>query len=237
MLPFIIISDDAAEDEKGICSFNCEELNMKAKENVQEILERLEKTYPEAGPRLKFQTPFECLVAVVLSAQSTDDQVNQVTSNLFCKYNTPQQLAEMTDEELQDAIKGVGIYRNKARSLKALSQEIIEKFNGEVPEDFNDLLSLPGVGRKTANVVNSVAFAKPGLGVDTHVQRVSNRLGLVREKNPDKTEILLKNLIPEEKWSRAHHLFLFHGRQICRARKADCDNCPVEDLCEKRIEG
>jgi endonuclease-3 len=209
---------------------------MNPTDQVTEILSRLQKEYPDAGPQLKFSTPFECLVAVVLSAQSTDLQVNQVTNKLFKKYNKPEHFASLSIEVLEKEIKGVGIYRNKARSIIALSQEILDKYGGIVPDNFEDLLRLPGVGRKTANVVCSVAFQKPGLGVDTHVQRVTNRMGIVQEKKPEKTEMRLKQLIPEDQWSKAHHLFLFHGRKTCRARKADCEKCPLENLCEKILD-
>lgn len=209
---------------------------MRIEERVVKILEQLNKDYRDAGPRLKFSSEFECLVAVVLSAQSTDDQVNQVTAELFRDYNTPEVLVNVDLQQLEEKIKGVGLFRNKAKSIKKLSKEIIEKHNGVVPEDFDELLALPGVGRKTANVVRSVAFNKPGLGVDTHVQRVTNRMGLVCEKNPEKTELGLKAIIPEEQWSRAHHLFLFHGRRVCRARKADCKHCTVEYWCSKVFE-
>jgi endonuclease-3 len=175
------------------------------------------------------------MVAVVLSAQSTDEQVNRVTAELFADYGTPEALAAIDLSLLEEKIRGVGLYRNKARHLKKLAQIIVEQHQGEVPSEFDKLLSLPGVGRKSANVIRSVAFKKPGLGVDTHVHRVANRLGLVNSKLPEQTEKALKEQIPEECWSEAHHLLIFHGRRICQARKPQCNNCLIEGLCEKRF--
>ena len=197
------------------------------------IIQRLQKAYPDARPMLTFSSRFELLVAVVLSAQSTDEQVNRVTAELFKRVNTPAAFAEMDLIELEERIKGVGIYKNKAKNIKNLSIILLEKYEGEVPGDFDALLELPGVGRKSANVVLTVAFNRPGLGVDTHVQRVTNRLGLVQEKNPERTEKALKALLPMELWSISHHLFIFHGRQVCKARHPACENCCVEDCCLK----
>jgi len=201
------------------------------KELAKEILERLQREYPDAGTMLRFSTPFELLVAVVLSAQSTDAQVNRVTDNLFAKYNTPEQIAQLDLAELEEYIRGVGLYKGKARNIQKLSRILLSRFEGEVPADFEALIELPGVGRKTANVMMSVGFNQPGLGVDTHVQRVSNRLGLAKETNPDKTEKALKAIIPVDQWSKAHHLFIFHGRKVCTARKPDCTHCMLENIC------
>lgn len=198
-----------------------------------DILDRLQGEYPDAATMLVFSNPFELLVAVVLSAQSTDAQVNRVAGQLFAKYNTPDQLAKIDLIELEKLIRGVGLYKGKAKNIKAIAGILIEKYQGQVPTELEQLLELPGVGRKTANVMRSVGFHQPGLGVDTHVQRVANRLGLVSEHNPDKTEHALKALIPIECWSRAHHLFIFHGRQICTARKPKCHRCAIEDICCK----
>ncbi|MGI6413819.1 MAG: endonuclease III [Syntrophomonadaceae bacterium] len=196
-----------------------------------EILNLLREQYPDAGTRLKFASQFELLIAVVLSAQSTDNQVNQVTRTLFSKYNRPEDLADLDIELLEELIKGVGLYKNKARFIKALSQELVNRYNSKVPSDIGQLIKLPGVGRKTANVVLAVGFNKPGLGVDTHVNRVVNRLGLVKEKRADKIEVRLKNLLPEKLWSEAHHLFIAHGRQVCKARKPKCDSCVLTHYC------
>lgn len=198
-----------------------------------EIIKRLQQSYPNAGPMLKYSSRFELLVAVVLSAQSTDEQVNRVTAELFKKDNTAADFAAMHCNELEEKIKGVGLYKNKAKSIKNLSIMLMEKYAGEVPGDYEALLELPGVGTKSANVVLSVAFGLPGLGVDTHVQRVTNRLGLVHEKTPERTEKALKALLPIELWSISHHLFIFHGRKVCKARRPDCENCCVEGFCMK----
>jgi len=203
------------------------------KELAQEIIRRLQLEYPEAGTMLRFTTPFELLVAVVLSAQSTDAQVNRVTAELFESYRTPEDFAQVDLRVLEELIHGVGLNKGKAKHIKSLSGILLEKYRGEVPADFDSLLELPGVGRKTANVMLSVGFDQPGLGVDTHVQRVSNRLGLVKETNPDKTEKALKAIIPIDHWSKAHHLFIFHGRKVCLARKPDCAQCILEDICQK----
>jgi len=185
---------------------------------------------------LEYSTPFELLIAVVLSAQSTDAQVNRVTTELFKTHNTPSQFASMDETELQELIHGVGLYKSKAKNIKNLSRILLENFAGEVPSDFASLIKLPGVGRKTANVIMSVAFDLPGLGVDTHVQRVSNRLGLVAENNPDKTEKALKTIIPIDYWSKAHHLLIFHGRKVCKSRKPNCPECILNNLCQKILD-
>lgn len=199
------------------------------------ILDRLDKEYPDADTMLTFHSVFELLIAVVLSAQSTDEQVNRVTAKLFAAYNQPQDFAAMDIETLEQYIKGVGLYRNKAKNIKELALILIDKYAGQVPAEFEELMKLPGVGRKTANVILAVGFKKPGLGVDTHVQRVANRLGLVNEKNPEKTEAALKKIIPENRWGQAHHLLIFHGRRVCKARKPLCAECVLEDLCQKRL--
>ncbi|MEN6327700.1 MAG: endonuclease III [Syntrophomonas sp.] len=209
---------------------------MKEQESSRLILDLLRAEYPDAGTMLKFSTLFELLIAVVLSAQSTDEQVNKVTSVLFKKYNTPDKIAVLELSELEDLIKGVGIYRNKAKNIKELARVIRDKHHGEVPADFDKLLQLPGVGRKTANVMMAVGFKQPGLGVDTHVHRVANRLGLVHSKTPEQTEKALKQIIPMDEWSQAHHLLIFHGRRVCKARKPQCDVCILEKLCAKNLE-
>lgn len=202
---------------------------------AMEILHRLQLQYPDAGTMLKYTSHFELLVAVVLSAQSTDAQVNRVTAALFARHNAPQQFAMLDLTELENLIRGVGLYKAKAKSIKQIAEILLDKYQGQVPADLDLLMELPGVGRKTANVMMSVGFHQPGLGVDTHVQRVSNRLGLVKHKNPDQTEQALKSIIPMEKWSLAHHLLIFHGRSTCTARKPKCSDCILEDICDKAI--
>ena len=205
------------------------------KELAKEILQCLQLEYPEAGTMLRFSTTFELLVAVVLSAQSTDAQVNRVTAKLFANCRTPEDFAQIDLGDLEELIHGVGLNKGKAKNIKELSGILLEKYQSEVPSNFEVLLKLPGVGRKTANVMMSVGFNQPGLGVDTHVRRVSNRLGLVKETNPDKTEKALKTIISIDYWSKAHHLLIFHGRQVCKARKPDCDKCVLENICPKGI--
>lgn len=202
----------------------------------QKVFSILEKVYPDARTRLNFDSVFQLVVAVVLSAQSTDDQVNRITETLFEKYPTPYHLAESGLEELEQDIRGVGLYHNKARNIQKLAQVLAQDYGGVVPEDFDLLLGLPGVGRKSANVIVSVGFDKPGLGVDTHVTRVTNRLGLVSTTNPAVIEKILKELIPETKWGKAHHLLIYHGREICHARKPQCHKCSLNDLCPKIID-
>ncbi len=172
---------------------------------------------------------------MVLSAQSTDNQVNKVTKELFKEYDTPEKIAAMDIKDLEEKIKGVGLFRTKAKNIKELVRIIIEKHNGMVPEKFDELLKLPGVGRKTANVIVAVGFNRPGLGVDTHVQRVVNRIGLVSAKNPEKTEMSLKEIIPEKLWGEAHHIFIAHGREICKARNPSCQECIINEECRKII--
>ncbi len=200
-----------------------------------EIFENLKEEYPDTKTSLKYNSVFELMVAVVLSAQSTDNQVNTVTEKLFKDYNTAAKIAEMDINTLEKIIHGVGLFRTKARNIKKLAQVINEKYNGRVPSDFNELLTLPGVGRKSANVIKAVGFNQPGLGVDTHVHRVVNRIGLVSAKNPEKTEMGLKQLIPEDLWSEAHHIFIAHGRQICKARNPNCQECIINQKCGKII--
>jgi len=200
------------------------------------VIDGLRQEYPQAGTMLKFNSLFELVVAVVLSAQSTDAQVNQVTERLFTKYNTPEQFAALDIDEIAGLVRGVGLNKGKARSIQGISSILLDKHRGQVPEDLDTLMQLPGIGRKSANVIRSVGFGLPGLGVDTHVQRVANRIGLVAQKNPHKTESDLKSLLPSEEWSLAHHLFIYHGRQVCKARRPHCEDCRIADLCEKRID-
>lgn len=199
------------------------------------IYNKLKETYPDAKTRLEYGSLFELLIAVVLSAQSTDNQVNKVTKELFKEYDTPEKIAAMDIKDLEEKIKGVGLFRTKAKNIKELVRIIIEKHNGMVPEKFDELLKLPGVGRKTANVIVAVGFNRPGLGVDTHVQRVVNRIGLVSAKNPEKTEMSLKEIIPEKLWGEAHHIFIAHGREICKARNPSCQECIINEECRKII--
>ncbi|NLB88343.1 MAG: endonuclease III [Syntrophomonadaceae bacterium] len=207
-----------------------------SKDRIKKVLDILKEDYPNPRTMLEYNTLFELLVAIVLSAQSTDEQVNKVTRKLFARYSTLEDFANIDLKELEELIKGVGIYRNKAKNIKALAETILEKYDGRIPDDLEELIKLPGVGRKTANVMLAVGFNKPGLGVDTHVQRVANRIGLVDTKNPTQTELALKKAIPHTRWGEAHHLLIFHGRNICKARKPNCEECSINDLCDKKFD-
>lgn len=202
------------------------------KKLAAEILKRLNREYPDAGPQLHFSNPYQALVATILSAQTTDQQVNRVTIPFFAKYPDIESLAGADLDEVAEIIRSVGLYRSKAAHLVAAAKMIIEEYGGKVPADFDSLLKLPGVGRKTANVILANAFGKPGLGVDTHVQRVANRIGICAEKRPEGTEKKLKELILEKNWGKAHHLLIFHGRLVCKARKPKCSCCVLKDICK-----
>ena len=197
----------------------------------QEIINRLEKHYEGARPGLVFKNAYELLVATILSAQCTDKRVNEVTRDLFVKYPDARTLAEADMEELQQEIHSCGFYTVKARNLKATAKILTEKYDGEVPRTMEELVVLPGVGRKTANVVLSNAYGIPGLAVDTHVFRVSHRLALSDAKDPDGTERQLCEIIPMEKWKDAHHWLIYHGRQICSSQRPKCSECFLNDIC------
>lgn len=198
---------------------------------VREILDILARTYPDARTALHFNNPFQLLVAAILSAQTTDRQVNSITDRLFRHYRRPEDFARLNPEELAREIQGCGLYRNKSKNIIATSRILVEKYNSRVPDRLEELESLPGVGRKTANVVLNVAFGRPTIPVDTHVFRVSHRLGLARSKTPEKTEEELVSLIPEERRRAAHHQLIAHGRQVCTARSPRCPACPLAHLC------
>lgn len=205
---------------------------MLKKEQIKEVLDILEDTYPEAECALHHKNVFQLIVAVALSAQTTDKSVNLVTPALFERYPDEQALAEADAEEVSEYIKRIGMYKTKARNIVGMAQKLVSEYGGQVPEDYDALVSLPGVGRKTANVVLSVGFGHQRIAVDTHVFRVANRIGLVHEKDVLKTELSLMERVPEDRWSRTHHSLIFHGRQCCDARKPKCDECPINTLCE-----
>ncbi|HIS95432.1 MAG TPA: endonuclease III [Candidatus Ventricola gallistercoris] len=196
------------------------------------ILEELSRLYPEAKPALHFQNPYQLLVAVILSAQCTDVKVNMVTPALFEAYPDAASLAAAKPEDVEPYIKTCGLYHNKAKNLVLTAQALCERYGGNVPEDHEALQTLPGVGRKTANVVMSCAFGMDAIAVDTHVFRVSNRLGLADAPDVLKTEKQLMENIPKAQWSRAHHWLIYHGRQVCTARKPGCDQCSLRPFCE-----
>lgn len=198
---------------------------------AQLITERLAQVYPHSGPSLDFRNPFELLVATVLSAQTTDVRVNTVTPELFARYGTPAALAAAPREELERILRPVGFFRAKAKSLHFLAVGLLERFAGEVPANLDDLVTLQGVGRKTANVVLGDAFGIPGITVDTHVGRIARRWAWTRETDPEKAELELAKLLPPELWTPTCHRMIDHGRAVCKARKPACTACPLADLC------
>ena len=200
--------------------------------HIPEILAELERLYPDARPALHFDNPYQLLVAVMLSAQCTYVKVNLVTPALFAAYPDAHALAAAQPEQVEPYIKTCGLYHNKARNLVMTARALVEQYGGEVPADHDRLTQLPGVGRKTANVVMSCAFGADAIAVDTHVFRVSNRLGLADAGDVLKTEQQLMQNIPREKWSHAHHWIIFHGRRVCAARKPDCAHCTLSAWCE-----
>lgn len=197
-------------------------------------LEILEETYRGAKPELKFGNPFELLIAVILSAQCTDKRVNITTERLFKKAATPEAILALGLSGLEEEIKDCGLFRNKAKNIMATCRTLVEEFGGEVPADYDVLLKLPGVGRKTANVVTSVAFGRPAIAVDTHVFRIANRLKLAVGETPLAVEKGLMKVIPREKWSAAHHWLIYHGRRVCKANRPLCGECPLADVCPSR---
>ena len=206
-------------------------------EKLPDILNELEIMHPEAACALDFGTRFQLLSAVMLSAQTTDVSVNKVTPVLFAKYPTAEAMAEADPLDVQEIIKTIGLYKNKSKNIVALSKMLVAEYGGEVPGRFDDLVRLPGVGRKTANVVLAEGFGEARIAVDTHVFRVSNRIGLTCARDPEGVEKGLMERLPEDQWSRTHHLLIFHGRKVCHARKPDCENCLLRDCCVYCING
>lgn len=199
------------------------------------IIEELKRLYPDAKAELNFSNPFELLVATILSAQTTDIQVNKVTKSLFKECGTPSLMANYPDKDIENLIKSIGLYKNKAKHLKKMSKQLLVGFKGEVPKTREELTTLAGVGQKTANVVLSNAFNIPAIAVDTHVFRVANRLGLVKEKTVEKTEEALEKAINKEDWSKIHHCLIYHGRRVCKARGPMCDICTLKEMCFNKI--
>ena len=210
---------------------------MEGKAPVEETIARLKSAYPDARTALDWSNPLELLVATILSAQTTDVRVNSVTPNLFARYPTAADYADADPTELEEAIRPTGFFRNKAKSLQGMARALVEDHGGEVPRTMEDLVALPGVGRKTANVVLGNAFSiDEGVVVDTHVRRLSNRLGFTSHGDPEKIEEDLIRTVPKEDWTVFSHLLILHGRSVCKARKPACGDCVVNDLCPSAFE-
>ena len=206
------------------------------KQNAKKIIEILQKTYPDATCSLDFTTPFEMVVAVMLSAQCTDERVNKVTAEFFPKYHTPQDFAAMPLEDIEKLIHSCGFYKNKAKNLKLASIKILQDFDGEVPQTMEELMTIPGIGRKSANVIMLEAFHNPqGIAVDTHVKRLSNRIGFSKKTEPEKIEQDLLKELPKKYYEDANHILIYHGRAICKAQNPSCDKCCVAKLCENPV--
>jgi endonuclease-3 len=197
-----------------------------------QVLDKLEKAHPDARVFLDFRSPFQLLIATILAAQCTDERVNQVTPVLFGRYPTPDDLAGARPGDLERIVRSTGFFRQKAKSIRECSRILAEQHGGQVPDDAEALTNMPGVGRKTANVVLASTFGRPAIAVDTHVKRVAGRIGLAGGTDPDKIEAQLCRIIPENRWSRATLLLGTHGRRVCFAKKPDCEHCPVSNLCD-----
>ena len=204
------------------------------KSKAKQIVDILSGVFTDK-PALNFSSPYELLVAVILSAQCTDERVNKVTAVLFEKYNTPQKMLSLSQEQLEKYIFSCGLYKNKASHILSASKDILQKFDGQVPNTLEELRTLAGVGRKTANVVYSVAFKGDAIAVDTHVFRVANRIGLVKGNNVLATEKGLMKILDKSDWSRSHHYLIYLGRSFCKAGKPDCANCPLTGVCGKNL--
>lgn len=207
------------------------------KQRKSKVLKILKNTYQGSASALEFNSVFQLLVAVILSAQTNDNQVNKITRELFARFSKPEDFASLSPQDLEQLIKTCGLYKNKAQNIIASSQKIIHDFDGEVPKNREDLMLLPGVGRKTANVILSVGYGLPALAVDTHVFRAAHRLGLAYGKTPEAVEKELCALIPEEEWGEAHHWLIWHGRRICKAQNPLCRECPLATYCEFKVSG
>lgn len=205
---------------------------MNKKEKVQKIIEEFEKLYPDADCSLDFKDPLQLLIATQLAAQCTDARVNIVTKDLYQKYKNVRDFANADLKELEQDIKPTGFYHNKAKNIKNCCQMLIDNFDGEVPNDLEKLLTLPGVGRKTANLVLGDIFGIPGIVIDTHAKRLTNRIGLTKNEDPTKIEFDLMKIVPKKFWSKFCHQLVYHGRAVCNARKPSCDKCTIKPYCE-----
>lgn len=204
---------------------------MLSKEEIREVLAILEERFPDARAELDHENPFELLIATILSAQCTDVRVNKITKDLFKDLKTPEDYLRLSQEELGERIRSCGFYNMKSKNILGACLKLVRDFDSQVPKTIEELESLPGVGRKTANVVASVAFGVPAIAVDTHVFRVSNRIGLAKAKNVEKTEEQLMKNIDRSMWTKAHHLLIFQGRRICKSQRPLCEQCPLRDYC------
>lgn len=204
-----------------------------AQARAPQVLSALEALYPDARTELEFRNPFELLVATVLSAQATDVSVNAATPALFARYPDAFAMSTALPEDIEPYIRSIGLYRGKARNLAALARLLVERHGGEVPNDFDAVVALPGAGRKTANVVLSNAYGYPAIAVDTHVGRLARRLGLSKQTNPDRVEADLGRLFPRDRWVFLHHALILHGRRICLARRPQCPACAMQDFCPR----
>ncbi len=204
---------------------------MLKKDEIRQVLSILEERFPDAKAELDHTNPFELLIATILSAQCTDVRVNKVTKDLFKELKTPEDYLKLSQEELGEKIRSCGFYNMKSKNILGACLKLVNEFDSKVPETIEELETLPGVGRKTANVVASVAFGVPAIAVDTHVFRVSNRIGLANAKNVEKTEDQLMKNIDRDMWTKAHHLLIFQGRRICKSQRPLCEECPVKDYC------
>lgn len=205
---------------------------MLKKKDIEKVLDLLLELYPDARAELDFTNPFELLIATILSAQCTDVQVNKTTAKLFKEFKSPEDYLTMTEEELGRRIYSCGFYKTKSKNILETCKTLIKEHNSQVPDSIEELIKLPGVGKKTANVVVSNAFGIPAIAVDTHVFRVSNRIGLADSKNVEDTEIDLMKNIDRDMWTKAHHLIIFHGRRMCKARGPICHECPLRPYCK-----
>lgn len=204
---------------------------MTKKQKVIEILSIFDQLYPEAMCSLEYETPLQLLISTQLAAQCTDARVNLVAKDLYKKYKSAEDFAKAELSELEQDIKSTGFYRNKAKNIIACCKILVEKYNGRIPDNMEELLQLPGVGRKTANLVLYEVYGIQGVVVDTHAKRLSNHIGLTKNQDPEKIEYDLQKIIPKNRWADFCHLLVFHGREICNARKPDCENCKINNLC------
>ncbi len=212
---------------------------MNKKQRVVEVLKVLDELYPNAECSLEYDNPLQLLISTQLAAQCTDARVNMVAKDLYKKYRTAEDFANADLSELEQDIRSTGFYRNKAKNIIACCKQLVEKYDGKIPDNMEELLQLPGVGRKTANLVLYEIYGIQGVVVDTHAKRLSNHIGLTKNEDPEKIEYDLQKIVPKDRWADFCHRLVFHGREVCNARKPDCENCKINSLCDhyKKIKG